>query len=969
MLFTLLLMIVAVMLFDARRRIMMLEQRIEMLEAEGQPLSKPVALGPARIVHARAEAAPSSPAAETPSGSPLAATVAEPEMHREAEVGPEPEIFQEERADEADPVRTAFGFEELFGRRLPIWAGGVTLAVAGVLLVKYSIDSGLLSPFVRVLLGLIFGAGLIIGAETALRQEARVRDPRVRQSLAGAGLATLYAVIWAAANLYHLVGSGTAFIGLTGVTELAMGLSLRFGAPSAMLGLIGGLAAPALAGADEPNISLLSCYLALTIGGLCALSRSQRWMWLGVGALIGGMAWGSMLLLSGALDLASSLSAGLLILAVGFAFPFIAFSGGRVTLIRGMSALVASAQMAALVATGGFAPLHWALFGLLSVAFLWLSGREPTLRRLTPVGLVVGLLLAGAWPVPAASFFTLVMLGLAAIYGGGALWRLWRPSGSLIEAGQIAGVALGGLIVSALHYYQGSAADDLNFGRSALAASILPAIAMLLGWQNPTRRNDARFALLATITAVLMLCAGIFGLAGWTLPLVVATVAVALLLLALRADDVRVEWSGWGFIVLMVALLLLSDPTSQELGRLAGEEAEVAPWTALLRWSGVAVALMLYAWRARLVEGRLVAQVMATLATYGAIAQVAPSLWLAPLVAIALPLLAEYARRLPPLRLLPSLATLFLLAMLWAVESLLLWIAPGLLSLLGEPMLVNPLPDMADMVRCLALPAALILFAALRSKKVIGRLGWRSALIVTSLFGAVALHITYKQLFAIASDADFMRSGLAERTVWEGLLILASWVAWRRLDQRVTALALLGAAIGHNLLYTMVLHNPLWTAQAVGGIPFLNLLVPAFAIPLIGLWLAGRIVPDLAARYARYRNASVTILISLFSFTMLRQLFEGSMLNLPGLSAGEDIGRSVVAIALAVSFLSWGICREERDWRIASLLLMLAAVAKVFLLDASGLTGLLRIASFLALGFSLIGIGWLYSRHLRADAD
>jgi len=48
---------------------------------------------------------------------------------------------------------------------------------------------------------------------------------------------------------------------------------------------------------------------------------------------------------------------------------------------------------------------------------------------------------------------------------------------------------------------------------------------------------------------------------------------------------------------------------------------------------------------------------------------------------------------------------------------------------------------------------------------------------------------------------------------------------------------------------------------------------------------------------------------------------------------------------------------------------MLAAVAKVFLFDASGLTGLLRIASFLALGFSLIGIGWLYSRYLkRQDA-
>jgi uncharacterized membrane protein len=155
----------------------------------------------------------------------------------------------------------------------------------------------------------------------------------------------------------------------------------------------------------------------------------------------------------------------------------------------------------------------------------------------------------------------------------------------------------------------------------------------------------------------------------------------------------------------------------------------------------------------------------------------------------------------------------------------------------------------------------------------------------------------------------------------------------------------------------------------VGSVPLFNLLVPAFAVPLAGLWLVGRMAPELAERCTRYCDGACMILILLFAFTMLRQLFEGSMLNLPHLSAGEDIGRSVLAIALAVGFLLWGIRRGGHDWRIASLLLMLGAVAKVFLLDASGLTGLLRIASFLALGFSLIGIGWLYSRHLRADAD
>jgi uncharacterized membrane protein len=75
----------------------------------------------------------------------------------------------------------------------------------------------------------------------------------------------------------------------------------------------------------------------------------------------------------------------------------------------------------------------------------------------------------------------------------------------------------------------------------------------------------------------------------------------------------------------------------------------------------------------------------------------------------------------------------------------------------------------------------------------------------------------------------------------------------------------------------------------------------------------------------------------------------------------------MLAIALAIGFLLWGIARGERDWRLASLVLMLAAVGKVFLFDASGLEGVTRIASFVALGLSLIGIGWIYARHLGLD--
>jgi uncharacterized membrane protein len=975
MLVALLLILLGAVLFDTRRRVKQMEARLLLLEATG--MTMPADEEPDPIVREGAVEAPRQAAAvvrRVPWSDDITAPASDAERPAPPEARPAPlaqtpvELLPVEQ-DVAPSPSHGFAFEDLFGRRLPIWAGGVTLAVAGVLLVKYSIDSGLLSPVVRVLLGLLFGGVLIGGAEVALRQEDWLRDPRVRQSLAGAGIATLYAVILAAANLYHLIGPATAFAGLAAVTALAMGLSLRFGAPSALLGLVGGLAAPALAGSTEPNIPLLSCYLALTIAGLCALSRTQRWMWLGVGALVGGAGWGSLLILTGALDLAASLSVGLLILAIGIGFPLLAFSGSRATLLRAVSAVVASAQMAALVATGGFALLHWGLFGLLSVAFIWLSGREPALRRMVPIGLAVALLLAGAWPHPAALPFIIVVLAMAAIYGGAAMWRLWRPGGSPVEAGQVAAVALGGFAVAAPHFHRGAPADDLRFALIALAAAALPALAMLLGWRNPARRDDVRFALLATSAAVLLAVSGLFGLAGWTLPVIVALVAAGLLQLAERADDRRVEWSGWAFAFVSLAMLVSGDRGLSELKLLAGEGAIVASLSALLRWSAVAMVAALYAWRARFTEGRLVAQATAALVAYGAVAQVAPMIWLAPIAALGLPLLAQAARRLPPQRLLPALGTLLVLILLWAAQPLGLWSGQALLSLLDEPMLASALPAMGDMLRRLALPAASIAIAALCGGPVIGTIAHRVAAGASILLGGVAVHILYKQLFGIADSVAFVRAGLAERTLWEALLLGAGWAAWRFADRRDAGLALVGAALAHNIGYSLLLHNPLWASQAVGGVPLLSLVVPAFALPLGALALAGRMAPDLAARFARPVDGVRMILILLFAFTTLRQLFKGSLLNLPHLSAGEDIGRSVLAIALAIIFLLWGIRRSARDWRIASLLLMLGAVAKVFLLDASGLTGLLRIASFLALGFSLIGIGWLYSRHLRADAD
>lgn len=866
------------------------------------------------------------------------------------------------------PKPSGFGFEELFGRKLPIWAGGVTLIVAAVLMVKYSIDTGLLSPVVRVVLGFLFSIGLICGAELARRREHVVRDVRVAQALAGAGIGGLYVATLAAANLYGLMGPGLAFAGLTAITALALALAIRFGAPCAILGLVGGLATPAVVQSDNPSVPLLAGYLAVVIGAITLLSRRQRWVWLGVSALVGGAGWSVLTIMLGGLDSLSTLSMGLLVMLLGLGLPTLAFAPGRnLSLLRMTGAVVSALQLALLVANGHFAPLTWGLYGLLSAAFLWLADRTPALRRAAPVPLLTALGLAAVWPAPGIGLFSAVVIVMALLYGGYALRHLWRGQGGFIETGLLAAIALGGYGVSFAKFYVGAAGQDWRFALLALAFGAVPALGAGLGWRRSERHGDARFALLSCCAGLLAVLAGLVGLPEWAAPIVIAAVAGGLLALSQAAHDCRLAKGALGFLGFAIVALILTPGAVAEMTRLFDNIALSHVGHALLRWGTVASVAAAFAWRGEGPRLRAALQAVAALLGYGLVAQVVPAPWLAVAAAVALALLAEVEARKAALRIDPALGMIAVLMTLWAAEPLGRWMLSGLLSLAGEPVLVTALPAPAAALQRLAVSAVALGFVLWRKEA----LHKKARIAGTALAGALALvsaHILYKQLFLIDTQAAFVRAGLAERCLWEALLVGAGLIVWRSMAARTIALDLMAAGLAHGIVYTLALHDPLWARQAVGGWPLVNLLLPAFGIVFLIPLLMARIAPDLLQRFSRAVDALRMAAILLFAFATLRQLFAGSLPVAGEVGAVENIGRSVLAIALALGFLGWGIRKGLRDWRIASLALMLAAVGKVFLFDASGLEGLLRILSFLALGFSLIGIGWLYSRYLRPDA-
>jgi uncharacterized membrane protein len=954
-----------VLLMDARSKISRLQTRVNLLEQGGSFESA----APLRVEASETPVAPEPINLELKPIPVEIPAIAQPQIT--------PDRVHSFATDPKPKLSWSFNFEDLFGRRLPIWAGGITLAIAGVLIAKYAIDAGVMkifTPWVRVVGGLLFSAGLIAGAELASRHEKYVNDPRIRQALSGAGIATLYATVLVAANVYALIGPFAAFVALAAVTAGALALSIRFGAPSAVLGLAGGLAAPAMVGGMQPNVPMLAVYLALTIAGLAGVSRMQRWAWLGIIALAGGAGWSLwMIVASSALDTMASLSLGGLVLLLAIGLPMLVLNGPRATLFRSATTLVGAAQLALMVALGGFSMLNWGLFALLAAAGQWLNWRERGFAIVPTIGLVLSVALLIAWPDPALSDFVIVGLALALIHGGPLMLSVWKTPPVLQRMVELCGLALAVLMVPFVHYYPfffHQTPRDMEFAWLSLGASLIPATALALGWTRDDRGGDRRFALATATTAILLGVAFCFATPDWLWPIGIAAIGASILFFGEQAKDVRTQTVAGVFAAIAVPLLAVTGIASfNDWERLAGIEHEITEPMAFVRWAFLAGVAVIFAIRARPGRVAKLAQIFATLLIYGAIAQILP-VGLLPLVPpIALVCLAAVHSRIGWPQLAPASGTLGILITAWALGPAGIWLTGALASLGGVPMVLDPNTLTAAMIgKQLLIPALLVGVALWLWRAQMGQVALRVSATGAAIMGIIAIHALYRIGFASALGADFTRYGMTQRIMWEALLIGAGWGLSRgsgTFGRRLAAIMLIAAGALHTAWYTLLVYNPLWATQAVGGLPVINLIAPAFGLLFASVLLIRRMLPDRGERSFQWL---IMILVAGFTWATLRQAFHGTLLVAPGVSGAEDILRSILAIGLAVGFLLWGIRTQSRDWRIASLVLLIGAVGKVFLFDASGLEGLMRIGSFIALGFSLIGIGWLYSRQLTHDA-
>lgn len=275
------------------------EARIDRLARECAALRDEVALlrrqGPAGPETAEKQApqetAPAPIVAEAPSEAPAAedgeAASLPPQLPPELPPQPVAEVA-------AQPPKP--DLESRIGGRWSVLLGGLTTALGAVLLVRYTIEAGLLGPAARIALGALLSVALLGGGEVLRRRDREMRLPvlpkaDVPSMLTAAGVVAAFATAYAAYALYGFIGPAAAFVVLTVVGLAALALSAVHGPGLAALGAVGSYATPLLVSTDEPNLYALVIHVLVVTGSVLGVAVIRGWLWLAFLGVAGASAW------------------------------------------------------------------------------------------------------------------------------------------------------------------------------------------------------------------------------------------------------------------------------------------------------------------------------------------------------------------------------------------------------------------------------------------------------------------------------------------------------------------------------------------------------------------------------------------------------------------------------------------------------------------------------------------------------
>jgi len=157
-----------------------------------------------------------------------------------------------------------------------------------------------------------------------------------------------------------------------------------------------------------------------------------------------------------------------------------------------------------------------------------------------------------------------------------------------------------------------------------------------------------------------------------------------------------------------------------------------------------------------------------------------------------------------------------------------------------------------------------------------------------------------------------------------------------------------------------------WFASPVQGTVLLNDLLLAYALP--GLALLHALRPE-SGRFVMVLRAAGVALLAVWAAMVIRHLWQGSagMQAHNGVAQGELYAYTVALLMLGAALLTRALQQGRSDLRKLGMAVVALAAAKAFLVDAAGLSGLLRVVAFLALGLCLAGLAWLNAWAVRQE--
>ena len=218
------------------------------------------------------------PAAEPKTAPPPPVTATPPPVQppppRPVTPPPVPDSRGQLSSIEPPKPKKPFDWEALVGVKLFSWIAGIALVLAAIFFLRYSVEHGWLSPTVRATLGIGTGIALLLVCELRVARDYTFTI----NALDGAGIAILYATLFATHALWHLMPVAAVFALMLIVTAVAVALSIRRDSIFiALLGLLGGFATPALLSTGENRAIGLFSYLLVLNVGLAWVATTKRW--------------------------------------------------------------------------------------------------------------------------------------------------------------------------------------------------------------------------------------------------------------------------------------------------------------------------------------------------------------------------------------------------------------------------------------------------------------------------------------------------------------------------------------------------------------------------------------------------------------------------------------------------------------------------------------------------------------------